>query len=133
MKVKISEARYCQLLNLERLLKSKEAVEHKRCEAYKADAEKWRALVSSGIGCSEDYTVMTTAEYRTYMANAELGDLVARMPEAFNLSHHPDGHWFLIDGYGRGSGLCETPQEAFLRGPAVNKTRDNTAQETPAT
>lgn len=73
----------------------------------RADAEKWR---------DRDRPL------HAINADTELGALVRKMPEGFALRHIANddkGLWVLQDCYGRTSGDCETPDEAFLRGPRV--------------
>jgi hypothetical protein len=74
----------------------------------KADAEKWRAM-------PKEAQLLPPIN----RADAELGALVRKMPETFFVYHGEDG-WYLKDGYGRTSGFCETPEQAFERGPTLD-------------
>lgn len=48
-----------------------------------------------------------------------LGTLVRKMPEGFTLAHRVDFGWVLEDIYNRTSGACQSPEQAFERGPIV--------------
>jgi hypothetical protein len=76
-------------------------------EGLRGDAQKWRAMPKEA-----QLPPMNRAD-------AELGALVRKMPETFFVYHGEDG-WYLKDGYGRTSGFCETPEQAFERGPTLD-------------
>lgn len=119
MKVKIDEQRYCELLNKERLLRSTEAVQHRHCEEYKADAEKWRKHAATIEAYCPNTSLIDVA---AWMKDAELGRLVREMPPhshliRFTVAEDPPWacHVGMYDASKEPSGQWEHTPELALR------------------